>query len=273
MFRMSQIGDEPKLHKLWRETFGDEDSFISSFFSAFYTAGNAAVAEYNGEIISAMYLLPAGTLYSNESAFSCCYLYALSTLEEYRCRGIAEKVLECAAQAAFSRGYDCVYLSPAENDLFAYYEKRGFESCFSCSEQMFLGKPAASPVMLESVSPEEYSQIREELLENIPHVEYSLGMISFQQYICKIGGAELWRFPGGCVAAEVLRGGKSAIIKELLCDRENIPAVVSAVMQMLGCGLVQCRFPDIGENTRKIALARFNGKSQNGGAWVPFAFD
>ncbi len=72
--------DEPGLFELWRETFGDEDEYINEFFRRFFRPDRTVAALSEETVVSAMYLLPAGTLYCVIGSLPCCFFYALSFL-------------------------------------------------------------------------------------------------------------------------------------------------------------------------------------------------
>ncbi len=108
---------------IWKECFGDEDSFIDSFLVRFYSPSAAFVHEECGEVVSMAFVVPF------ESAFGrTAYIYAVATLEKYRRRGYAEEVVRGAVEWCRSAGYDVAVLIPQGDGLVRYYERMGFEN-------------------------------------------------------------------------------------------------------------------------------------------------
>ncbi len=269
----SRLGDEKSLKSLWRTVFGDGDEYIDAFFRRLYFPGSAVVAASEDDIASAMYMIPAKALMAVGKSLSCCYLYALATLPEYRGRGLGALVLDEITKAAFSRGFDCVCLSPAEESLFAYYEKLGFSACFGFEEKAFkTDEIITPPCALKSAEVTEYEAVRENLLKEIPHLEYSPEALLHQKKLCLDSGGDLWVFEGGCMSAERSYSG-DVIIKELLCRDASVPLAVSAVASLMPANRYILRSPPLGSSSRKNGLARFAAETISVNAWLPFAFD
>ena len=154
--RPSRPGDEPGLKALWSAVFGDTEAFIDTFFRAVYTPGMAAVAERDGQIVSAAYRVPFGPY---------AYIYAVGTLPAYRGRGLGRAVTLAAA------GGGPAYLLPASPGLRAWYERS------MGAKPAGLVFPAELPRERRPVSAEEFAARREDLLAGVPHAVYSPGLL------------------------------------------------------------------------------------------------
>ncbi len=109
-----------ELKTLWETVFGDTRAVTDAFFrNAFYPDG-CFFAERDGKAVSALYLLPV-TL-ADKKGF---YLYAAATLPDYRGAGLMAALIEEALQYAKHQA-DFVYLCPAEDSLYGYYRRFGF---------------------------------------------------------------------------------------------------------------------------------------------------
>jgi len=154
--RFSRPGDEISLHRLWRIVFSDEASFIETFFQEIYFPGSAAVAEANGEIVSAAYVISFG---------SARYIYAVATLPEYRGRGLGKAVTLLAADGKPA------YLCPASPGLCRWYQRE-------MGAEVVAFRPAFDPPAgLRRIAPEEYAARREALLADVPHASYPRGVL------------------------------------------------------------------------------------------------
>lgn len=149
--RPSRSGDEAALRRLWKAVFGPEEAFIDLFFRKLYAPGSAALAEVDGEIVSAAYVIPFGEAR---------YIYAVGTHPAYRGRGLGKAVTLLAA------GEEPAYLYPADQGLRDWYMRSLGALPVNC-------RPVFdAPRELRPISPEEYAARREALLQGTPHAQY-----------------------------------------------------------------------------------------------------
>lgn len=110
--------------ELWRRCFDDGD-FSELYMKRRADERNMLLIYRDGRPVSMASFLPAvyGT---KKGTVPIRYVYAVATLPEYRRQGLAEKILMCAAEL----WDEPLVLSPANADLYRYYEKMGFVRCF-----------------------------------------------------------------------------------------------------------------------------------------------
>lgn len=126
----AQESDIPELKALWKTVFGDSDDVIDFFFSYVADINNTYVYKSNGKCISAFYLIDAPIKEGN-AIRNAKYLYAAATLPAYRNCGYMGEMIEYAIQWLKFAGYDYLYLCPANEKLYSYYEKFGFSPVFT----------------------------------------------------------------------------------------------------------------------------------------------
>lgn len=129
ILRTANQADIPVLYSLWQEAFGDEKETIDLFFDTCFQPQNILVAVCGGRVRSVVYLLEA-TLINGEERFRAFYIYAAATEKSYRGQGLMRALLDFSAETAQTRGADYLYLVPASEPLFQYYEKCGFQTAF-----------------------------------------------------------------------------------------------------------------------------------------------
>ncbi len=132
-YRQFRVSEEciPQLKNLWQTVFGDTDDVIDFFFEHNVSLDNAYVYMADGKCVSAFYLIEAPVKEGSENK-KAMYLYAAATLPEYRKRGIMAEMINYAVNRLEMAGYDYLYLYPANEKLYSYYEKAGFEAVFKC---------------------------------------------------------------------------------------------------------------------------------------------
>lgn len=130
MIRLSNSNDIDGIVTLWNEAFGDSEQDILFFLNAHYKSENTVVFDDDGIIASVLFLLD-GDMHIKGVDYPSYYLYAACTLKNYRGRGIMAALLEYAKTTAAHRNKYFIALKPAEDTLYNYYSKFGYESVFT----------------------------------------------------------------------------------------------------------------------------------------------
>lgn len=111
-----------QLKSLWIEAFGDNENATEAFFEGVFYCADAFAAFDGNTVVSALYLLR--TELNGKKAY---YLCGAATLKKYRKRGIMSRLIEYALSAAKKKGYEYLLLLPADESLYSYYSRFGFE--------------------------------------------------------------------------------------------------------------------------------------------------
>lgn len=122
--------DIENISAIWRMAFSDSDEYINLFLANLYSPENTIVSRECGVVVSMAFLIPAQLVVGGRP-YSAYYFYAAATHPKYRRRGHMEKVINSAKAVAKERGIDFIVLVPAEEYLFDYYSKFGFETKFN----------------------------------------------------------------------------------------------------------------------------------------------
>ncbi len=119
MIRFANDSDKNALSELWQDVFCEDIEVIDYFFDNIFHTATAPVMCVNGEIVSALFLLPCSI-----GGHKGKYVYCAMTASAHRGKGYMKKLLD------FSYGHsdDFLILVPAEKSLFDYYKKCGFEN-------------------------------------------------------------------------------------------------------------------------------------------------
>lgn len=118
--------DKEKLIDLWVKVFGDEREFAELIFLSENTSCDI-FADFDDEnLCSALYLLDCNLSFENRN-YTGKYLYAAATAPDYRGRGIMASLINEAVDFCKRNGVDFISLVPADDGLYNYYRKFGFE--------------------------------------------------------------------------------------------------------------------------------------------------
>lgn len=218
-YGLAKKSDLPALTRLWSTSFGDDPKEIQNFWSAAFSHIQVYTATEGSTPLAMACVIPTHFVDEEGESHTCGYIYAVCTDPRSRGRGICQELMEHIHKHC---GYAYTALVPAEESLFAFYEKLGYETCF------FHREYTVSPKKGGKVSPataEVYRSIRElQLYDNF---------LSYDEYLLPCAG-QLYRietvdglYCGCCYQKE-----QTLLIRELL---PNSPSAAAALCAYLGC--------------------------------------
>lgn len=270
--RPSRWEEVPRLKSLWKECFGDEDTYIDHYFNVYYRPERALVLEVGGETVSMLLTFPFVITRAEGTGCPACYIYAFCTHPEERGRGYGRRLLAYAEEQVRRADCGAVVMVPGEESLFRFYESLGYEDSIFCREEALcqIGNGNYFP---RPCSPEWYGQQREKWLTGLDHVSYPPEVLRYQHSLCRGSGGGFYELGDGVAAVEV--DGDTLFIKELLTAEPGQAA--SALLMLLGGSKAEVRFPVLpGETGSRFGVVKWlksgwQGQWQNG--WMAFGFD
>lgn len=231
--RHAQRQDVPALKQLWHTCFGDEMSYINLFFDGLFQPLDMVVLLEEGRAVSMAALIPTAMTVGGES-MPITYLYAMCTHPDCRGRGLGRALLDFAAEHARLRGSLAIALVPADQGLFHFYSRAGYETAFwnRTLETPVPGLPPANGMILP-VTAEKYVEIRRKALENLPYVDYSPVFVEHQLQMCALAHGGLLRldlpYGVGCAAVEQGENGVR-YVKELVTPPRGERAALALML-------------------------------------------
>ncbi len=126
----TQVAD---LRSLWKEAFGDTDTFLDIFFEKAFSYERCRCITLDNNIVAALYWFDC-----SQKNRKIAYVYAVATAKVYRNLGYGHALMEDTHTHLKSLGYDAVILVPGNAGLFHYYSGMGYQICsfireFSCT--------------------------------------------------------------------------------------------------------------------------------------------
>lgn len=133
MIRFADTDTTPLVRSMWKTCFGDTEEYLDLHFSKKYKPENTLLY-YEGDMaVAALQMLPYSIrFYGKEIPFS--YLAGLCTLPEFRNKGYMGKLIRTSFDVLKERQIPLCGLVPAEDWLYGYYAKYGFETVFDSTE-------------------------------------------------------------------------------------------------------------------------------------------
>lgn len=123
----------PLVRQMWKACFGDTKEYMDLYFSRVYKHQNTLIYFENGVAVASLQMHPYNIRFYNENV-PFYYLVGLCTLPEYRNMGYMRHLIEASHCVMQERGIPLSILVPAEDWLFGYYTKFGYEQVFEKSD-------------------------------------------------------------------------------------------------------------------------------------------
>lgn len=199
----------PQLRQLWKEAFGDTDTFLDYFYSTAFSPDRCLCAMLDGEVAAMAYWF-----HCEEYA----YIYAVATAKRHRGKGISHALMARIHDILTQRGYDGCILVPGEESLRTFYRGMDYENCGGVKE---FDADAGAPLPLRKLQKEEYAVLRRKYLPQGGVVQEGVNLDFLSCW------AEFYEAPNALIAA-VWEDGKLLVL-DLLGDSGQAPGIVAAL--------------------------------------------
>ena len=199
----------PALRQLWKEAFGDTDSFLDKFYGIAFDPRRCLCAMADGAVAAMAYWFDCGQY---------AYIYAVATAEQHRGKGISHALMAQIHEILTERGYDGCILVPGEESLRKFYATMGYENCGGVHEFDAL---AGDPLPLRKLEIPEYASLRRKYLPEGGVVQEGVNLDFLASWASFYAGENV-------LAAAVWEDGKLLVL-DLLGDAEKAPGVVAAL--------------------------------------------
>ena len=129
MIQFANAHTAPLVRQMWKICFEDTEEFMDIYFSKKYKEENTLIYFEGDEAVASLQMLPYTiNFYGENIPFA--YLAGLCTLPKYRQRGYMAQLIHEAHKIIEERNIPLSILIPAEDWLYGFYEKYGYEQVF-----------------------------------------------------------------------------------------------------------------------------------------------
>lgn len=195
MIEFAEIKDKQELKNLWQTTFSEDENVIEDFFKNIFDITITPVIKIDGEIVSSLFLLPCKI---GEYNGKC--VYCAMTKYSARGKGYMKKLLDFSYDYCKEKGFDFLFLVPAEKSLFNYYGTCGFIP-FGVSRVYTVNDTIPN---------------KRELLKYENQIEFDTLVTEYWENSCTVYGGEVTAF--GLVFSD-----EETVIRNAKGNYENIP--------------------------------------------------
>lgn len=254
IIRLARWGMQPELEKIWQVCFGDPRRPVAYFFNNAFQPRACLVYEIDDRAAAMVHMLPVRMAQPGGEVRGH-YIYAASTLPEYRKQGCMGALLRAAAHLGLKRGEHFSCLLPSSAALYDYYANYGYEEAFftrfvtvSAQELSQLSAGARRGRVVLGYS--QMRQIREEQLSSLwGSVLWDERALCFAQGFNRRYGGRLVavRSGGGSAWAlcRLLEDG-SCEVTELMAEKAALPALLGQLLAEMPAQSYRLRLPENG---------------------------
>lgn len=241
--RLAQADEIARLKEVWKLCFGDEDQYIDFFYQNRFNERNTAVLADDKIIAAMLTMLPMKLKQPGKETVNAAMIYGVATHPGYQKRGFSSKLLHYSSRILMEKGIPVSVLVPAEESLFEFYRKQGYQEAFYIREavlareeieQLIEASPVSRSCSIYPISAKEYNIRRNRLCEALPHIIYTDEDIGFQKTLSCLSGLDVYGIDfqdcKGCVAAEKIASDR-VMIKELLCPDDKLAYALKQILR------------------------------------------
>ncbi len=274
--RLAQDGDIGQQKELWKICFGDDDTYIDFYFDHQYKKENAAVLLRDQVIVAMATMIPGRMILANGEALELAMLYAIATHPSCQGQGFSTQIMDFCHDHLKGQNKDLSILVPAQESLFDFYAKRGYQKGFHIREVTLsqeqiahFEKKGEGKSVIRPITASDYNTRRQMLLQGQPYVDYNHQEIDYQKKLCQKYGGDLYGLDiedvKGCLVAEKISKDK-LLIKEILLPDQLIQEGLRKVMEALPAKIYEVRSPGflgqaLGGTIRPFGMFREYGEN------------
>lgn len=220
--------DQPQLHALWRDVFGDPPELIQQFYNHFPPDVAAWTVRCGEEILTAAYLIPGNWYMHRDVLQPAGYVYAVATKPDARGNGYAGRLMRAMHEEAKTRSL-LLYTRPAEAALFPWYEETMQARHTGRMVETTVQRNEAQAHPCRPVSAEAYGSLREQHLADTPHIVLSERFLRLQEQYSD----GYFATDDGCGCCMVRQD--QVLIAEYLGEPDTAPRFAQSVMAKTNC--------------------------------------
>jgi len=215
---------QQSLRQLWKQAFGDPDTFLDGFFATGFAPNRCRCITWNDRVAAALYWFDC--LWDGKRL---AYIYAVATSRDFQGKGFCRRLMEDTHRHLRDLGYAGAVLVPGSRELFDMYEKMGYRSF---SPRLWQEVTAGEKGLLRALTAAEYACRRRDYLPAGGVIQEG-DALSYLSTFAGFYEGEGCLFCGG--------GEETFLFQEFFGPMEAVPGLLAAL------GATAGRVPRIGE--------------------------
>lgn len=249
------------LKGIWQICFGGCKEEIDLFYKTLFNINNAIVYVVNEKPVCALYLLDMSIMQGG-SEIPGCYVYAAGTLPQCRGNGYMSKLISYAETLALKRGKRFLALLPADEGLYRFYGKLGFESFFKVKRVTLNADEMARLSSVEQSNNCDFTfenvyNVRRKVFNHDGDVLWKKSHIEYAVKMNKLYGGKI--FSAGSDYAICTKGENEVEISECTASGHNLKIIIHKIRKWHKCDKYTFRLPVYSNFFEKNSMVDFFG--------------
>lgn len=251
----------PDLKDIWQICFGGCKEEIDLFYKTLFNINNAIVYVVNEKPVCSLYLLDMSVMQGG-SEVPGCYVYAAGTLPEYRGNGYMSKLIFYAETLALKRGKGFLALLPANEGLYKFYGKLGFERFFKVkrvtlnADEMLRLSSAVQKQSCDFTFEDVYN-VRRKVFNHDGDALWKKSHIEYAVKINKLYGGKIFSVDSDY--AVCTKGENEVEISECTASGHNLSVVIHKIRKWHRCDKYNFRLPVYSNFFEKNSIVDYFG--------------
>ena len=278
-----------QMKAVWKQCFDADEAYLQLYFSTRYRPEQTLAFFDDDRLLGMLTLLPCtyrGWWQGRERFYRGCYLFAVGTLPVAQGRQIATKLLSAADAWMQKTGVEMALLAPAEDSLYSFYQRRGYEHWFTREKRVFpllQGSTDTPEFVLVPLRDQEYWQHHQRLLpqDSVLWPEEAIPFAAGESRLFGGGIYALTRKGKQCGICYLYRyTPEMVIVKELLAEPgEDLEAMIGALRRLFAESALEVRLAaQTHQKAGWAGMAKFYLPEQQrpectGQGYLPFILD
>jgi GNAT superfamily N-acetyltransferase len=218
------------LQQLMQLVFNDDQLFLEALFDLKFN-DNVLIYKDENRIVAMAFLLPAHIRIERKLE-PVTYIYACATHPDYRNKGLMHNILNEVWQIVCARQEVGIFLRPASDMLYDYYEKKGFHTFFYENKQTIdleAYRNLKNSYTLTSLSANDYHRWRTLLLPDNYVIHWDIAHLELIVAHPEFGTAGYYAFKDNeqtvaiaCIQYDTLRTDAAELLPYPTAHLENI---------------------------------------------------
>ncbi len=223
------LSDRAEIAALWADAFHDDPEYVRLFLERRADPDSLLVVREDEGIAAMGAFIPAEVRLADGETLPVRYAYALAVAPSRRRRGLASRLLDFAST---HYGVPLV-LVPSDNELEAFYAKRGFVTAFRAEEWTVETSADGAKVSFRPADAKTFLRRREAFFRG-EILRWDENAVSFSIKASVLAGGECLETENGETALYERAAEGAVRIVELAAEPERREAVVTALLARTG---------------------------------------
>ena len=121
---------------IWELCFGDDREPVDGFYDICFSPEECYISKKHDTVLAVLHMIKC-SVEAGGRKYDAVYMYAACTHPDYQGMGVMSELIEKAVESEKAKGVQLVLCVPANDELFGFYKRFGFDDGIYCSSFTF----------------------------------------------------------------------------------------------------------------------------------------